>query len=91
MTLYDVLLAVQAAGWIAITGAALRGPLAADQPARAELRKRRSNGYGAFVLYAALATLGLWLPWTAAIITAATWLFWLALSLRAPSRVTVAA
>lgn len=91
VALYDALLAVQAAGWVAITGAALRDQLAADQAAAGELRQRRANGYGALGLYAALAALGLWLPRTAAIITAGTWMFWLALSLRAPSRVAVAA
>jgi uncharacterized membrane protein len=91
VAVYDALLAVQAAGWVAITGVALRDQLAADQPAAAELRVRRANGFGAFGLYAALAAMGLWLPRTVAIITAATWLFWLVLSLRAPKRVDLAA
>ena len=91
VTLYDALLALQAVGWLAITGAALRGDLAADQLAVAELRTRRANGYGALGLYAALAVAALWLPRTVAIITTATWLFWLALSLRAPQRAAAAA
>lgn len=90
VVLYDALLAVQAAGWVAITGTALRDGLAADPPAAAELRRRRGNGYGALVLYAGLAVLALWFPRTAASLTAATWLFWLGLTLRGPRREAVA-
>ncbi|HKA59177.1 MAG TPA: TMEM175 family protein [Gemmatimonadales bacterium] len=91
VVLYDGLLAAQAVGWVAVTGAALRDDLAGEARAVGELRKRRNNGYGALALYSMLALLALWLPRAVAIATAITWIVWLALSLRAPDPKTVAA
>ena len=91
VTLYDAALAAQAIGWLAVTGAALRDRLYRDEQSAQVLRKRRSNGYGALGLYAALAVLALWFPRAVAITTAATWLFWLILSLRTPAPELVAA
>lgn len=90
VAVYDALLAAQALGWLAITGAALRDELSCDQPSAVELRRRRNSAYGALGLYAALALLGLWIPRTAAILTAVTWMFWLALSLRTSRRAVAA-
>lgn len=82
VALYDAILAVQAVGWIAVTGAALGGDLARDAKSVSELRSRRSSGYGALVLYTLLAVLALWLPRTTAMITVITWMLWLAFSIR---------
>lgn len=84
VALYDVGLAAQAGGWIALTGVALGDGLAIDAAAATELRKRRNNGFGALGLYAALALGALWLPRTIAVITALSWMVWLGFSLRAP-------
>ncbi len=91
VVLYDAVLAVQAVGWVAVTGAALRGDLAGGGPDVEELGRRRKSGYGAVGLYALLAVSALWLPRTAALTTAITWLLWLVLSLRAPRLASVAA
>lgn len=90
VVLYDGVLAIQAAGWVAVTGAALRGGLASGGTAVAELGRRRNSGYGAVGLYALLALLALWLPRTAALVTAITWGLWLVVSLRAPHLTSVA-
>lgn len=91
ITLYNGVLAFQALGWLAITGAVLRNQLCSDERAATAIRERRSRGYGALGLYSLLALLGLWLPRTAAAITTTSWIFWLALSLRAPDSSDVAA
>lgn len=84
VALYDAVLAVQSAGWVAVTGTALRHELWRDERGAAVIRQRRRHAYGAVGLYGALTLLALWLPRTAAVITTATWLFWLLLSLRSP-------
>lgn len=84
VALYDAVLAVQAVGWVAVTGAALRAGLANERTAAAELRRRRNQGYGAAGLYTSLAVFALWLPQAAALVTAITWVIWLVVSLRAP-------
>jgi uncharacterized membrane protein len=91
VALYDAVLALQAVGWVAVTSSALRGGLAGEGTAAADLAKRRRSGYGALVLYAVLAALALWLPGTVAVLTAVTWAVWLAISLRAPHEPAVAA
>jgi uncharacterized membrane protein len=91
VAVYNAILAAQAVGWIAVTGAALRDELAIDDTAVAELHKRRQSAYGALVLYSGLAVSSLWLPRTVAILTAISWMLWLALSLRASHRAPVAA
>lgn len=74
--------AVQALGWVAVTGSALRDRLPADERAVAEVRTHRRNAYGALGLYGGLSALALWLQRSVAALTAGTWLFWLVLSFR---------
>jgi uncharacterized membrane protein len=82
VVLYDAVLAVQAIGWILVSGTALNNGLIIDERAAATMREHRKNGYLACGLYALLALTAWWFPLTAAAVTTATWLFWLALGLR---------
>ena len=82
VVLYVTVLAVQAIGWILLTGAALSGDLACDELAATRLRVQKRSGYFAFALYALLAVAALWIPVTVAIITAVTWMIWLSMSLK---------
>jgi len=82
VVLYDGVLALQAVGWVLMSGAARRGRLTVDERAATAMRMNGRNGYFAFALYALLAALAVWMPLTAAIVTALTWAFWLAFGLR---------
>jgi uncharacterized membrane protein len=81
VVLYNAVLAVQAMGWILLTGTALKNNLTSDQRAAVTMRGNNRNGYLAFALYALLAVAGFWFPLTIAIVTTATWLFWLVLGI----------
>jgi hypothetical protein len=47
------------------------------------MRDSRRNGFFAFVVYAFLALIALWLPLAIAIVTTLLWAYWLTFSLRA--------
>ncbi len=82
VVLYDAVLAVQAIGWILLTGAALRGRLVEDERSVVTIRGNSRNGYGAFALYSLLAITALWFPLAIAVVTTVTWIFWLTLGIR---------
>ena len=82
VVLYDAVLALQAVGWILVSGVALKGQLTRDERATTTLREGKRNGYFAFLLYAALAVLAVWIPLAVAIATTVSWGFWLALGIR---------
>ena len=77
VVLYDAALALQAIGWILLSGAALNHQLVGDAGAALKMRENRRNAFGAFVLYSLLAIAAIWLPTGIAVVTAATWIFWL--------------
>jgi uncharacterized membrane protein len=79
--LYVGAMAIQAIGWILITGTALKNQLAKNEKATLRLRKNNRNGYFAFIIYTLLAILAFWFPLPIAIITTITWIFWLALGI----------
>jgi len=82
VVLYDAVLAVQAIGWILLTGAALKGRLVIDERSTSMMRESNRNGYGAFVLYSLLAVTALWFPTAVAVVTTVSWIFWLTLGIR---------
>ena len=82
VVLYDAVLAVQAIGWILVTGAALRNHLVRDERSKSTMRENNRNGYGAFVLYSLLAITAFWIPTAIAIVTTVSWIFWLTLGIR---------
>jgi len=82
VVLYDGVLAVQAIGWILLTGAALKSRLTVDERSASTMRESHRNGYGAFVFYSLLAVTALWLPTAVAVVTTASWIFWLTLGIR---------
>ncbi len=82
VVLYVAVLAVQAIGWILVTGAALKDQLATGVRSASTLRDNKRNGYFAFALYAVLAVTALWFPLVIAVITMLSWIFWLVLSIR---------
>jgi uncharacterized membrane protein len=82
VVLYDALLAVQAIGWILVTGAALKHHLTNDDSAASTIRENKRSGYFAFALYSLLAIAAWWFPLAVAVVTAASWMFWLVLGLR---------
>lgn len=82
VVLYNAVLAVQAIGWILLSGAALKGRLTADDASTVTMRENGRSGYGAFALYSALAVAGAWFPLSVVVITTLSWLFWLVLGIR---------
>ena len=82
VVLYDAVLALQAVGWVLVSGVALKGQLTRDERATATMREGKRNGYFAFALYAGLAVLAIWIPFAVAIATTVSWGFWLALGIR---------
>ena len=83
VVIYNSVTAIQALGWILVTGAALRGHLARDEKSAAHVRDGHRNGYFALVAYSLLALSAAWFPLTVAIVTTLLWSYWLTFSLRA--------
>ena len=83
VVIYNAVTAVQAVGWILVSGAALRGGLTKDEKSTLVMRHNRRNGYFALVVYSLLALVALWFPLGVAIVTTMLWTYWLAFSLRA--------
>jgi uncharacterized membrane protein len=83
VVIYNAVTAVQAAGWILVSGAALRGGLTKDEKSTLIMRDNGRNGYVALVVYSLLALIALWFPLSIAIVTTLLWAYWLALGLRA--------
>jgi len=82
VVLYTAVLAVQAVGWVLVTGAALNGHLAASEQAASTLRNNRNGGVYGAVFYTLLAVLALWVPLASAALTTASWIVWLVYSIR---------
>jgi TMEM175 potassium channel family protein len=82
VVLYDAVLAVQAIGWILLSGAALKNRLTRDEPSTATMREGNRNGYFAFAFYGLLSVAALWFPIAIATVTTASWVFWLILGVR---------
>jgi uncharacterized membrane protein len=82
VVIYNAVTAVQAVGWILVTGAALRGGLTKDEKSTLVMRHNRRNGYFALVVYSLLALFALWFPLSVAIVTTMLWAYWLAFGLR---------
>ena len=82
VVIYNSVTAVQAVGWILVSGAALRNRLARDEKSAAVMRDNRRNGYFALVVYSSLALIAFWFPLTIAVVTTMLWAYWLAFSLR---------
>ena len=80
--LYNAVLAIQAIGWVLVSGVALKIPLTRDERSTAMMRVSNRNGYVAFAFYGLLAVTALWFPLASAIVTAVSWAFWLALGIR---------
>jgi len=75
--LYNVVIALNAMGWILICKTALKNRLAKNEKANLQIRKNGKFGFFAFVLYTICAIMAIWFPLAVAIITIATWIFWL--------------
>jgi uncharacterized membrane protein len=82
VVIYNSVTAVQAIGWILVSGAVLRGRLAKDEKSFGRVRDAYRNGYVAFGVYALLALLAIWFPLTIAVLTTILWTYWLMFSLR---------
>ena len=83
VVVYNSVTAVQALGWILVSGAALRNRLAKDEKSAVLVRDSRRNGYFALAVYSLLALLAVWFPLTIAVVTTMLWAYWLTFSLRA--------
>ena len=81
VVLYNAVLSLQAAGWILLTGAALRNRLTKNAVSTAAMRVNNRNGYLAFAIYSTFAVLAYWFPITIAALTTMTWIFWLVLGI----------
>jgi uncharacterized membrane protein len=82
VVIYNAVSAVQAAGWILVAGAALRGGLTKDEKSTLVMRNNLRNGYFALAVYSLLAFIALWFPLSIAIVTTMLWTYWLTLGLR---------
>jgi uncharacterized membrane protein len=82
VVIYNSVTAVQAVGWILVSGAVQRNRLAKDETSIVLVRDAHRNGYVALVVYSLLAFIALWFPLAIAIVTAMLWAYWLAFSLR---------
>jgi uncharacterized membrane protein len=83
VVIYNSLTAVQALGWILVSGATLRDRLHKDEKSAVLVRDSHRNGYFALVAYSLLAVIAVWLPLVIAIVTMMLWAYWLTFSLRA--------
>jgi uncharacterized membrane protein len=83
VVIYNSVTAVQAVGWILVSGAALRNRLAKDEKSTLLMRDSHRNGYFALVVYSLLAVVAIWFPLAIAILTTMLWAYWLTFSLRA--------
>jgi uncharacterized membrane protein len=77
VVLYDVVLALQALGWILICHAALKDHLCRNERSALAMSKNGRFGYFAFVLYSVFAIVAFWFPLIITTITTITWIFWL--------------
>ena len=80
--LYNAVLAVQAIGWVLVSGAAVKNRLTTDEQSTSLLREGNRNGHFACGLYSLLAVAALWLPTAVASVTTASWIFWLVWGIR---------
>ena len=80
--LYNSTLALQAIGWILLTGSALKNHLGKNEKSTLTIRENGKFGYFAFALYSLCAIIAFWFPFTIAIITTITWIFWLIWGIR---------
>jgi len=80
--LYNSTLALQAIGWILLTGSALKNHLGKNEKSTLTIRENGKFGYFAFALYSLCAIAAIWFPFTVAIITTVTWIFWLIWGIR---------
>jgi len=83
VVIYNAVTAVQAIGWILVSGAALRSGLTRDEQSTRVMRNNYRNGYFAVVVYSLLALVAFWFPLTIAVVTTMLWAYWLTLGLRA--------
>jgi len=83
VVIYNSVTAVQAVGWILVSGAALRDRLTRDEKSAVLVRHSHRDGYFAVVVYSLLALIALWFPLAIAIVTTMLWTYWLTFSLRA--------
>ncbi len=82
VVIYDGVAAVQAVGWILVSGAALRNQLTRNDKSTVAMRENRRSGYFACALYSGLALIAFWFPLTVAVVTALLWAFWLIYGIR---------
>lgn len=79
--LYVSTLALQAIGWILITGAALKNGLVENEKSVLVIRDGKKYGYFAFTIYSLCSIIAVWFPLTIALITTLIWIFWLMLGI----------
>jgi uncharacterized membrane protein len=82
VVVYDGVLAIQAIGWVLVTGAALKDDLLIDACATATARQNQRNGYFASAFYSLLAILALWFPLPVTLVTLLSWILWLIIGVR---------
>ena len=77
VVLYEATLALQAVGWILLTGVALKEKLCKSETQARTMRANNRLGYFAFLLYGLCSITALWFPLAIAIVTTLFWIFWL--------------
>jgi uncharacterized membrane protein len=82
VVIYNAVTAVQAIGWILISGAAQRGGLIRDEKSILVMRDIHRNGFVAVGVYSLLALAAFWFPLGIATATTMLWAYWLVFGLR---------
>lgn len=77
VTLYNLVLALQAVAWILICRSSLKDHLSKNEKSTLAIRHNLKFGYFALALYSLCAITAFWFPLTIAMITTFTWIFWL--------------
>jgi len=82
VVVYDAVLALQAIGWILMTGSALKHNLLINAHAVAAAKDNYRKAFFACAFYASLAIVAFWIPLIVAIVTLVSWILWLVQGIR---------
>ena len=75
--LYNVVLSLQAVGWMLISRTAVNNHLGKSEKAMQEIEKNGKFGVFAAILYSSCSVMASWFPLYIAVFVTITWIFWL--------------
>jgi len=77
VVVYNAVIALQALGWILLTGAAIRNKLTKTELSTSAMRANNRSGYLALAVYSTCSVVAFWFPHTITAVTTLLWIFWL--------------